>query len=164
MCRSNCTVCSWKASLQNGLACVSWGHQLLWRNSCIVCKRMASLHYEQVLSQISSTDAWVAALVAFVSLFSHHAEACVFLGLWPSQRRNCNEHMRKICLQSAFPWYVLSSDCVVLINLGSSGIREACPCQNGWIFGKVPKGVGGVISNPKIFVANFGLLNRVFLA
>ena len=23
---------------------------------------------------------------------------------------------------------------------------------------------GGVISNPKIFVANFGLLNRVFLA
>ena len=42
-------------------------------------------------------------------------------------------------------------------------LREACPYQNGWIFGKVPKG-GGVISNPKIFIANFGLLNRVFLA
>ena len=35
----------------------------------------------------------------------------------------------------------------------SAKFREAPPHQNGWIFGKVPNG-GGVISNPKIFVAN----------
>ena len=32
-------------------------------------------------------------------------------------------------------------------------LREASLHQNGWIFGKVPNG-GGVISNPKNFVAN----------
>ena len=35
-------------------------------------------------------------------------------------------------------------------------LREASPLQNGWIFGKVPKGGDGrVISNPKIYVADF---------
>ena len=33
--------------------------------------------------------------------------------------------------------------------------------QNGWIFGKVLKG-GGVIFNPKIYVAGFAPLNRPF--
>ena len=35
--------------------------------------------------------------------------------------------------------------------------------QNGLIFGKVPKG-GGVIFNPKIYIAKFGPLNRAFSA
>ena len=34
-------------------------------------------------------------------------------------------------------------------------LREACPFKNGWIFGKVPKGGRGVISDPKIYVADF---------
>ena len=34
--------------------------------------------------------------------------------------------------------------------------------QNGWIFGKVLKGVGGAIFNPKIYVAGFAPLNRPF--
>ena len=42
-------------------------------------------------------------------------------------------------------------------------LREGWRLQNGWIFGKVPKG-GGVISNPKIYVADFGHLNRAFWA
>ena len=33
-------------------------------------------------------------------------------------------------------------------------LREASPSQNGWIFGKVPMG-GGVISDTKIYVADF---------
>ena len=40
-----------------------------------------------------------------------------------------------------------------------SDIRDVSCCQNGWIFGKVPKG-GGVIFNPKIYIAKFGPLSR----
>ena len=36
--------------------------------------------------------------------------------------------------------------------------------QNGLIFGKVPKGGGGVIFNPKIYIAKFGPLNSAFSA
>ena len=38
----------------------------------------------------------------------------------------------------------------------TSILREGWCLQNGWIFGKVPKGGEGVISNPKIYVADFG--------
>ena len=47
----------------------------------------------------------------------------------------------------------------------SNIFRDGWRCQNGWIFGKVPKG-GGVIFNPKIYVFlcfmiyDFGPLNR----
>ena len=41
-------------------------------------------------------------------------------------------------------------------------LSEAPPFQNGWIFGKVPKGGGGVISNPKIYVADFCHYKGVF--
>ena len=41
----------------------------------------------------------------------------------------------------------------------SLSLRDAFPFQNGWIFGKVPKG-GGVIFNPKIYIAKFGPLSR----
>ena len=34
-------------------------------------------------------------------------------------------------------------------------LRDACPINYRWIFGKVPKGGGGVISDPKNFVAKF---------
>ena len=34
-------------------------------------------------------------------------------------------------------------------------VREARPYHYRWIFGKVPKGGGGVISDPKNFVAKF---------
>ena len=39
--------------------------------------------------------------------------------------------------------------------------RDAFPFQNGWIFGKVPKG-GGVIFNPKIYIADFCHYRRYF--
>ena len=42
-------------------------------------------------------------------------------------------------------------------------IRDRRRLQNGWIFGKVPKG-GGIIFNPKIYIADFGPLNRAFSA
>ena len=41
-------------------------------------------------------------------------------------------------------------------------LRDGWRHQNGWIFGKVPKGGRGVISNPKIYIAKFGPLNRAF--
>ena len=45
-------------------------------------------------------------------------------------------------------------------NQFSNGLRDAFPFQNGWIFGKVPKGGGMVIFNPKIYIAKFGPLSR----
>ena len=36
-----------------------------------------------------------------------------------------------------------------------SGFRDASVPKFGWIFGKLPKGEGGVISDPKYFVADF---------
>ena len=36
-----------------------------------------------------------------------------------------------------------------------ASLREACPYHYRWIFGKVPKGGEGVISDPKKFVAKF---------
>ena len=42
--------------------------------------------------------------------------------------------------------------------------RDGWWYQNGWMFGKVPKGVGAVIFNPKIYIADFPPLNRPFWA
>ena len=42
-------------------------------------------------------------------------------------------------------------------------LRDEWRHQNRWIFGEFPKGGGrGVIFNPKIYVADFGPLNRAF--
>ena len=42
-------------------------------------------------------------------------------------------------------------------------VRDGWRHQNGWIFGKVPKG-GWIIFNPKNYIADFGPLNRAFSA
>ena len=42
-------------------------------------------------------------------------------------------------------------------------LRDAPHLQNGWIFWKIPKG-WGFIFNPKIYIADFGPLNRAFSA
>ena len=50
-------------------------------------------------------------------------------------------------------------------KITESSIRDGWRHQNGWIFGKVPgEGGEGVIFNPKIYVADFGPLNRAFSA
>ena len=41
-------------------------------------------------------------------------------------------------------------------------LREGSGYQNGWIFGKVPKGGRGVILKPKIYIAEFGPSYRFF--
>ena len=46
---------------------------------------------------------------------------------------------------------------------GFLGIRDGWRLQNGWIFGKVPRG-GGIIFNPNFFIVEFGPLNRVICA
>ena len=45
----------------------------------------------------------------------------------------------------------------------SLSVREGSRYQIGWIFGKVPKGGGGVIFNPKIYVTDFGNFKQGFL-
>ena len=42
-------------------------------------------------------------------------------------------------------------------------LREGFRYQIGWIFGKVPKG-GGVIFNPKLYIADFGKFKQGFLS
>ena len=42
-------------------------------------------------------------------------------------------------------------------------VREGSCCQIGWIYGKVPKGGGGVIFNQKIYIADFGNIKLGFL-
>ena len=43
-------------------------------------------------------------------------------------------------------------------------LREGSGYKIGWIFGKVPKGVGGVIFNSKIYIADFGSFEQGFLS
>ena len=43
-------------------------------------------------------------------------------------------------------------------------VRVGSRYQSGWFFGKVPKAGRGVIFNPKNYMADFGTLNRAFLA
>ena len=43
-------------------------------------------------------------------------------------------------------------------------LREGSCYQIGRVFGKVPKGGGGVIFNPKIYVADFENFKQGFLA
>ena len=45
-----------------------------------------------------------------------------------------------------------------------ASLRDVSRFQIGWIFRKVPKRGGGVIFNPKIYIAKFGPLNRAFSA
>ena len=49
----------------------------------------------------------------------HHAEACAFQGHWSSWRRDCTDHTRNVCLQSAFSWFVLCSAFVVFNQSGN---------------------------------------------
>ena len=42
-------------------------------------------------------------------------------------------------------------------------LREGQIYQIGWIFGQVPKGGGGVIINPKIYIADFRNSNQGIL-
>ena len=120
--RRRFTVCSWKASLLNVLACVSSGHQLLCRSSCTVCKRKASLHYEPACV-FSEEQLWYLSsrIGCNCGTSFHHA----FLSLLPFRRWGCAEHRSKVYLQSVFPSCDLSWACVLSsIMQHSLGITE----------------------------------------
>ena len=98
------------------------------RSSCTVCKQKASLHCEPACV-FSDWQYWCLSSRTGCNCGTsfHHAEACAFWGLWSSWRRDCNEHMRKVRLQLAFPWLIFSKGRgVVWSNLQHScGITKA---------------------------------------
>ena len=55
-----------------------------------------------------------------------------------------------------------SIECRKQASIPDCCLREACLCQNGWIFVKFPKG-GGVISDPKNFIAICFALEKAIL-
>ena len=103
-------VCSWKVSLLNGLACVSWGYQLLCKRSCTVCKQKNSSLYEPACD-FSDEKHWrfSSRTGCNCGALFRHAESYVSWCLCSSWRRGCTDHMSKVCLESAFPWFVYSS-------------------------------------------------------
>ena len=62
-----------------------------------------------------------------------------------------------LCTCIAHIYVLYNTTCILYIDshaTHATSVREARLCQNGWIFGKFSKG-GGVISDPKNFVAKF---------
>ena len=89
---NSCAVCKQKVFL-NGSACVSWGYQLLRRSSRTLCKQKDSLHCEPACV-FSDEQHWYLSSCTCCNCVGslHHAEACAFLGLLPFWRRDYTKH------------------------------------------------------------------------
>ena len=66
------------------------------------------------------------------------------------------------CGKSTFQIELLLGHQLPMWRTWSTPVREACLCQNGWIFGKFPKG-GGSISIQKISLQFFFALEKAIL-
>ena len=102
-------------------------------------------------------------------MFKQYLHCCIIM--WPDCHiSDCNESQSKcnscsklrICMKYQFQTFATLFCCVIWPPYRQAStmpctfcVREACPYHYRWIFGKVPKGGGGVISDPKNFVAKF---------
>ena len=93
-----------KVSLLNGLACVSWGYQLLCKRSCTVCKQKNSSLYEPACD-FSDEKHWRFSSRTGCNCGAsfRHAESYVSWCLCSSWRRGCTDHMSKVCLKGSHP-------------------------------------------------------------
>ena len=99
-CRRSYIVCKCKAFLPNGLACVSWGCQLLYSGNHIVCKETASL------LSVLAFGAWGDQFVYRRSCTVYKQTAslpsvlvCAFLGYHLVWRSSCT-----VCNKRLFSW------------------------------------------------------------
>ena len=85
-------------------------------------------------------------------------EECLDILFWVYNRKNIffPQGILHFCSMLFLPVWVRSCHkSHRLLFFSYSHLRERSSYQIGWIFGKVPKG-GGRISNPKIYIADFG--------
>ena len=82
---------------------------------------------------------------------------------------NCTDYSCNTCQKHLFPAFPSSgsSNQTYSVRMDWNDLwrqlRDACPIHYRWFFGKVPKGGGGVISDPKNFVAIFFALETALL-